>query len=139
MKKAKSIFVPLLALVLTCLYPCAFQYFRNADEAAPGDMLPMLLIFLGMGAAVLLVSLLILRNFPKAGLFASLTMLAAVNSGLLGGLCKRLIHGFHDRYILIALALVLLLLLLLLRKKKVPATELCLICLLYTSDAADEL
>lgn len=46
MKKATSILVPLLALALTCLYPCAFQYFRNADEAAPGDMVPLLLIFL---------------------------------------------------------------------------------------------
>ena len=53
MKKATSILVPLLALALTCLYPCAFQYFRNADEAAPGDMVPLLLIFLAMGAAVL--------------------------------------------------------------------------------------
>ena len=57
MKKATSILVPLLALALTCLYPCAFQYFRNADEAAPGDMVPLLLIFLAMGAAVLLLSL----------------------------------------------------------------------------------
>lgn len=127
MKKVKSILVPLLALVLTCLYPCAFQYFRNADEAAPGDMLPMLLIFLGMGAVVLLLSLMILRNFPKAGLFSSLCMLAAVNSGLLGGICKRLIHGFHDRYILLLLAVLLLALLILIRKKKVPAVELCLV------------
>ena len=127
MKKVTSILVPLLALVLTCLYPCAFQYFRNADEAAPGDMLPMLLIFLAMGAVVLLLSLIILRNFPKAGLFASLCMLVAVNSGLLGGICKRLIHGFHDRYILLLLAIVLLALLILIRKKKVPAVELCLV------------
>lgn len=117
MKKAESILVPVLALILTCLYPCAFQYLRNADEAAPGDMLPMLLIFLAMGAAALLVSLLILRSFPKAGLFASLCMLAAVNSGLLGGLCKRLISGFHDRYILILLALILLGLLWLIRRR----------------------
>lgn len=127
MKKAKSILVPVLALILTCLYPCAFQYFRNADEAVPGDMLPMLLLFLALGAAALLVSLLILRSFPKAGLFASLCMLAAVNSGLLGGLCKRLISGFHDRYILILLALILLGLLWLIRKKNVPAVELCLV------------
>ena len=108
MKKATSILVPLLALALTCLYPCAFQYFRNADEAAPGDMVPLLLIFLAMGAAVLLLSLTILRNFPKAGLFASLFMVAAVNSGLIGGICKRLIPGFRDRYLLLAFAVILL-------------------------------
>ncbi len=127
MKKAKSILVPLLALVLTCLYPCAFQYFRNAAEAAPGDMVPMLLIFLGMDAVVPLLSLIVLRSFPKAGLFSSLFMMAAVNSGLIGGICKRLIPGFRDRYILLALAILLLLLLLVIRKKKVPATELCLV------------
>lgn len=127
MKKATSILVPLLALALTCLYPCAFQYFRNADEAAPGDMVPLLLIFLAMGAAVLLLSLTILRNFPKAGLFASLFMVAAVNSGLIGGICKRLIPGFRDRYLLLAFAVILLILLLVIRKKKVPATELCLV------------
>ena len=127
MKKATSILVPLLALALTCLYPCAFQYFRNADEAAPGDMVPLLLIFLAMGAAVLLLSLTILRNFPKAGLFASLFMVAAVNSGLIGGICKRLIPGFRDRYLLLAFAVILLILLLVIRKKKVPATEVCLV------------
>ncbi len=127
MKKVTSILVPLLAMVLTCLYPCAFQYFRNAGEAAPGDMVPMLLIFLGMGAAVLLLSLIILRSFPKAGLFSSLAMLAAVNSGLLGGICKQLIHGFHDRYILLFFAVLLLAMLILLKKKKIPAVELCLV------------
>lgn len=123
--KAKRILFPPLALLLTCLYPCAFQYLRNAQEAKPRDMLPMLGLFLAMGAAALLLSLIFLRDFPKAGLFASLTMLAAVNSGLLGQLLKRLIPMFRDRYTIGGLLVLLLAFLLLLKKKKVPATELC--------------
>lgn len=124
--KAKRILFPLISLVLVCLYPCAFQYFRNASEARPGDMVPMLAIFLGMALGAFLISLLIFRKIPQAGLFASVAMFFATNSGLFKGLLKRAIPGFRGLYVLVILGILLLLLmLLLLKKKKFPALELC--------------
>lgn len=124
--KAKRILFPILSLVLVCLYPCAFQYFRNASEARPGDMVPMLLIFLAMGAAAFLVALVIFRKVPQAGLFASVGMFFATNSGLFKGLLKRAVPGFRGLYVLVILGILLvLLMILLLRKKKFPALELC--------------
>ena len=81
MKKATSILVPLLALALTCLYPCAFQYFRNADEAAPGDMVPLLLIFLAMGAAVLLHEFLSGRELFGCGIMLCAVILVQLPEG----------------------------------------------------------
>ena len=123
--KAKKIIFPLLALVLVCLYPCAFQYFRNAEEALPGDMLPMLGLFGAIGVVILLLGIVIFRSVPKAGLFASIAMVAVVNGGLVGALLKRVFPWMRDRYGLIALAVILLALLMLIRKKNVPALELC--------------
>lgn len=123
--KAKKIIFPLLALVLVCLYPCAFQYFRNAEEALPGDMLPMLGLFGAIGVVILLLGIVIFRSVPKAGLFASIAMVAVVNGGLVGALLKRVFPWMRDRYGLIALVVILLALLMLIRKKNVPALELC--------------
>ena len=109
--KAKKIIFPLLALVLVCLYPCAFQYFRNAEEALPGDMLPMLGLFGAIGVVILLLGIVIFRSVPKAGLFASIAMVAVVNGGLVGALLKRVFPWMRDRYGLIALAVILLALL----------------------------
>ena len=51
--KAKRVILPLLAVFLVCLYPCAFHYLQNAGEAHAADMLPMLGLLLGTAAVLL--------------------------------------------------------------------------------------
>jgi len=119
-------FLPLSAILLTCLYPCAFIYLNNVNEALFTDMLPMLGLFCLTGLILFGASWLILRRADAAGLFAALSMLLITNIGLVSSLLKYHISWMRDRYILlVGAALLIGLFLLLLRKKKFPAKEFC--------------
>lgn len=116
------------AIILTCLYPCAFQWLVNADEATVGDFLPMLGLFLLLALAVFAVSGLLLKSVGRGGLFAALVMIGCTNLGFLSGILKDQFSWFHDRYLLLAFGVFLLgCFLLLLRYKKFPAKECCMI------------
>ena len=118
--------LPLLAVVLTCFYPCAFSYLKNAGEARGADMLPMLGIFLATALALLAISTLLLRRFSAGGLFTCIAMLAVCNCGLIARFLKHHLDWFRDRYLLLAVAALLLLLLAVLWKHKTfPALECC--------------
>ena len=126
--KFKRSLLPLLAIFLVCLYPGAFYYLQNADEAHPVDILPMLGLLLLTAAVLFLISFLILRRFDAAGLFTGVAMILVGNSGLISRYLKYYFRWYHDRYLLILVAVLLVLLLLLLvRKKKFPAWECCAI------------
>ena len=121
-------FFPLLAIFLTCLYPCAFVYLNNVKEAFLTDMLPMLGVFCLMGLLLFVLGLLLLRRADAAGLFSALSMLFFTNSGLLSSLLKSVLPWMRDRYVLLFGALLLAgLFVLLFRKRTFPAMECCMI------------
>lgn len=109
-------FLPALgSLVLVCLYPCLFQFTRNAPESEFLDAALFFGIFLGLGLLVFLMSFLLLRQWGAAGLLADVAMLVVINGGLLTGALKKC--GIQARYPLAVLALLLIFLLVLLKKK----------------------
>ena len=124
--KIRKFLLPVLAVVLTCFYPCAFSYLENAGEARGTDMLPMLGIFLATALVLLTISALLLRRFAAGGLFTCIAMLAVCNCGLIARFLKHHLGWFRDRYLLLAAAVVLVLLLIFLwRHKRFPAQECC--------------
>lgn len=123
------------AILLTCLYPCAFQWLVNADEATAGDFLPMLGIFLLLALPVYIVAALVLKNAAGGGLFTALFMLGFTNLGGLSTFLKTHFTWLHDRYLLLAYGLLAVgLFVLLLRHKRFPARECCMIlCIVFAS------
>ena len=93
--KLKRSLLPLLAIFLVCLYPGAFYYLQNADEAHPVDILPMLGLLLLTAAVLFLLSLLILRRFDAAGLFTGVAMILVGNSGLISRYLKEYFRWYH--------------------------------------------
>lgn len=108
----------LLAVALTCLYPCVFMFCRNAGEANAGDMLPFFLLFLGTAGIGLLVCGLIFRNVSRAAFFTCLSMLVVINFTMITEGIKGKLPWFQDKMFLALVGLLLLgLFVLCLRKK----------------------
>lgn len=125
--KLRSWTAGLLAVVLTCLYPCVFMFCQNAGEASAVDMLPFFLLFLGTAAAGLLICGAIFRNVSRAAFFTSLAMLAVINFTMITDAIKGKLPWFQDKLFLLAAGAVLLALLVLLLRKKPNMTAGCVI------------
>lgn len=78
MKKFHKV-IAVLAVMLTCAYPCTFMYFQNVGEGDFNEILIPLGIFLGVAAGITLIGGLILKSLEKAALFSSLFMLMFMN------------------------------------------------------------
>lgn len=78
-KKLKAWCAPMLAIFLTCLFPCLFLYFENAGEAALAEILPALGLFLVIAAAIYAVCRLIWRDTPRAAVMTAAAMLVVLN------------------------------------------------------------
>lgn len=125
MNLAKKWGIPILSILLVCIFPCAFLYFQNAGEAHASELLPMLGLFLATAAVVFLVLLLILRNPGRAGLETCLVMLVVTNFSMVSDGIAKLIPGFQSEILLALAAVALLALLALLMKKKPDMTVVC--------------
>ena len=125
MKFLKSIGLPVLSVVLTCLFPCVFLYASNAGEAVPMDALPFFGFFLLTAAVILLVLLVILRGLGRTAFLTDLTMLVVINFTVVSEGIKKIIPGFRDVMLLAIAAVVLLGLMWLLLKKKPGMTTGC--------------
>lgn len=116
--KIKNWGIPLLSIILTCLFPCAFMFFQNAGEASAKEFLPVLWIYLAVAVAALLVLLLIFRNVGRAAFMTDLGMLVVMNFTMICNGIKKLIPSFHNIIFLVLCGVLLLgLLILMLRKK----------------------
>lgn len=125
MKLVKKWGLPILSILLICIFPCAFLYFQNAGEAHVRDLLPMLGLFLVTAGACFLAGLLILRDPGRAGLMTGLVMLVVTNFSMVSEGIQKLIPGFHSVILLVLAVLALLAVLVLLLKKKPDMTVVC--------------
>lgn len=78
-KTWSAAWIPTISVILTCLYPCAFLYAHNVDEAPFTSMFPFFGVFLLNAALILLVFLLVLRSFSRAVFMTDLSMLVVIN------------------------------------------------------------
>lgn len=121
----KSWTLSLLAVLLTCLYPCVFLFGQNASEASAGDMLPFFLIFFITALGCLLFFAIFVRNISHAATLSCLAMLVVINFSMITDSIKDRLPWFQDRFFLLFAALVLLVLLILCIKKKPNLTAAC--------------
>lgn len=130
--KLKTWLPSLLAVALTCLYPCVFLFSQNAGEANAVDMIPFFLIFLATAGAGLLICGLIFRNVTRAAFLTCIGMLAVINFSMVTNGIKKLLPWFQDRFFLLLVGLVLLgLLILFLRKKPNMAAGCVIVALTF--------
>jgi len=129
MDKKKQVLLPwllgILAVALTCLYPCLFLFSQNAGEARASDMLPFLLLFLATAAFGLLISGILTRSITCGAVLTCLGMLAVINFTLLADTLERHLPWFHSKYLLVLIGLLLLGLLALFLWKRPNLTALC--------------
>lgn len=121
----KSWSLSLLAILLTCFYPCVFLFSQNAGEAAAADMLPFFLIFLITAFGSLLFFSIFLRNISRAATLACLSMLVIINFSMITDSIKGWLPWFQDKFFLLFAGLVLLGLLILCIRKKPDLTAAC--------------
>ena len=110
--------LPLMSVVLTCLFPCVFMFTQNAGEANFKDIFPFFFLFLATAAVGFLLCLAIFRNAARAGFFTDLCMLVVINFALVARGVERFLPWFHSKYLLAVIFLMLLGLMVLLLKKK---------------------
>ena len=126
-QRRKNLLPAVLAVVLTCLYPCVFLFSQNAGEANAVDMLPFFGLFLVTAAAGLLVLGLVFRNLGRAAFVTCLGMLAVINFSMVTGAIKGKLPWFQDKFFLLLVGLLMIALVVLLLKKKPDMTAGCVI------------
>lgn len=124
-KKLKAWSAPILAIFLTCLFPCLFLYFENAGEAALAEILPALGLFLVIAAAIYAVCRLIWRDTPRAAVMTAAAMLIVLNFTGLAWEVQKLTAKFPLRLLLLLLLLLWGGVGLLLYRKKPDARPIC--------------
>ena len=113
-----SAWLPLLSVVLTCLYPCAFLYTHNIEEAPFTSMFPFFGVFLLNAVIFFLVFLVILRRAAGAAFMADMAMLVVINFTMWLGALQSVAPWLNSVGLLAAFGVLLLLLLALLLWKK---------------------
>ena len=117
--------LPVLSVILTCFFPCAFLYAHNVDEAPFTSMFPFFGVFLLNGIIFLIIYALILQGVGRAAFMANVSMLMVINFGVcLSGL-QHLLPDLTAVALMIVFGVVLLLLLALLLWKKPKLNILC--------------
>lgn len=125
--------LPVLSVVLVCLYPCFFLYTQNIDEVPIGSMLPFFVVFILNAAVIFGAVSPFLRNVSRSAVFTSASMLVVINFCLVAVNLKRVMPFFRDRYLLLVFGILLLGLFLLLLRKKWDLRTVCLLVVIAFS------
>ena len=123
--KGTELLLGLLAVILTCLYPCVFLFSVNAGEARAVDILPFFLLFLATALIGLVILSAILRSISRGAVMTCLGMLVVVNFSMAADWVEAHFPWFYSRYQLLLILVIFLLLLVLLLRKKPRLTALC--------------
>lgn len=92
----KEYFVPLLAAILTSIFPVMFLYCQNSDEASFLEIAPIIGIYALLGTVVLGISLTAVKSPGVAGIIASVFSFVLTNYLLFENILKYFFH--HLRY-----------------------------------------
>ena len=117
--------LPVLSIVLTCLFPCVFLFCLNADEAKLSHIFPMFWVYLLAAGVLFAVFSLILRNMCRSAVMTDLSMLVIINFTMVSDGIKKVIPGFRSLILLAVAAVILLGLLILIFRKKPNLSALC--------------
>lgn len=123
----KTKFISILAVILTCAYPCAFIYFQNVGEGDFSETIQPFSIFLGVAALVLVIGRIILKNLEKSALFTCLFMLMFMNFNMVSAALLKLSSLFKGLYTLLLFLICYLAFFLYLRKSKWDASVFCMV------------
>lgn len=114
----RASFLPLLSVILTCLYPCVFLYAHNADEAPFSSLFPFFGVFLLNGLFFVALFSLILWSVGRGAFFTDLCMLVVINFTMILTLLQKHWTGLTPMQLLTVLAIPLLAVLMLLVRKR---------------------
>ena len=117
--------LPVLSMVLTCLFPCMFMFCLNADEAKFIHIFPMLWVFLICAALFFGIMSIFLRNMSRSAVMTNLFMLAIINFAMISNAIKKQIPEFRSMVLIVTFSVILLLVFFLLLRKKPDLTVLC--------------
>lgn len=125
MKILKRAGLPVLSMVLTCLFPCVFLFSLNADEAKIAHIFPFFFVFLATAALIFAFASLLFRNMGRSAVVTNLCMLVVINFTMVCNGIKHIIPGFRNKILLGLVALLMVGLCILLKRKKPNLTALC--------------
>lgn len=97
----------ILSLVLVCLYPCLFMYFRNAGESSLADIVSVAVLFVCTGIILMLIYFAVFRKLAKAITLTNITMLIVCNFELFVGLMDHMQWLHKDVTVFIIAAILL--------------------------------
>ena len=126
--------LPLLSVLLTCLYPCVFLYAHNADEAPFASLFPFFGVFLLNGMIFLVLFSLLFWSISRGAFFADLCMLVVINFTMLQTLLQKHWEWLTPKMLLFFFAAVLLTVLILLIWKR-PSMKIACMLLALTFGA----
>ena len=122
MKKNSKFFraslLPLLSVILTCLYPCVFLYAHNVDEAPFSSLFPFFGVFLINGLLFLALFSLVFWSLSRGAFFTDLCMLVVINFTMILTLLQKHWDNLAPMQFLAFLAVLLLAVLILLIWKR---------------------
>ena len=122
--------VPILAVVLTCFFPCAFLYFENIGEASFADLFPAFFFYLLCAGGIFLVLWLLLRSIPRAALLTAAAVAFLTNFVPIAKAFQRVTTAVPLKGLLAAVVLLLAGLCVWFYKKKPDVRPLCAILFL---------
>ena len=85
----------ILSIIAVSSYPILFLYFQNSDEASFADVIVPLIIFIGAGVMIFLISYIIIKCVSKAAIISSLFMLLLMNYSFLERGVRTIFPGLY--------------------------------------------
>ncbi len=79
----KTIIRSVWIIIVVCLYPCAFMYFKNFTESTADKIVFPFALFITVAVLALCINIAIYRNIDKAAIFTSLFMVLFINYNII--------------------------------------------------------
>lgn len=132
MKKVINFAFSILAVLLTCLYPCAFLYLQNVDEAGPVGMVVPFVIYTMVAFVIFCVMIMVYWKMDKAAIATCVFMILFMNFVLMQNLINLVLPFVTYLHFTIVLLIAWIAFLVFVKKKDIDTEIWCkIICAIF--------